>query len=240
MRIEDLCELFHLGACAGSVLALHDSAVNVQKRLGNWSYTGDGGCRRNILGSTDGTRRHLKHPEATSRHYECVHAFLGGLQLAEMTTEPRGLTEATCGPTDIFTTAAVPGRGACVCVESSNAAAWRPPELAQNDPREPKRALWEDHGLEPGPQFHEKTPRIEKRTKFEAEEEKQRKIVGPHPSGSHPLGNHLSSPCSSAPALLGPNFFWVWAPRFRVSPHRAVLDLVVAFIITESFYFIQK
>ena len=42
-----------------------------------------------------------------------------------VTTEPRGLTSTTSRPADIFTTAAVPGRGAAldVCVASPNAAA---------------------------------------------------------------------------------------------------------------------
>ena len=51
-RIEEWCHthvchkwLYHLDACAGSVLALHDFVINVQKRLGNRSYTGEGGCR---------------------------------------------------------------------------------------------------------------------------------------------------------------------------------------------------
>ena len=48
-RIEDLCNthvshkrLYHLDACAGSVLAPHDFVVNVQKWLGNRGYTGEG------------------------------------------------------------------------------------------------------------------------------------------------------------------------------------------------------
>ena len=50
--IEDLCHaqvsrrwLFHLDACAGSVLAPHDYITNVQKRLGNRLWEGDGHCR---------------------------------------------------------------------------------------------------------------------------------------------------------------------------------------------------
>ena len=47
--------------------------------------------------------------EATRGHCACVHALLGSLKLAEpgVTTEPRGHTEATCRPADIFTTDAV-------------------------------------------------------------------------------------------------------------------------------------
>ena len=51
-RIEDMCDahvshkwLFHVDACAERVLAPHDLVVNVQDRLGNRSYTGEGGCR---------------------------------------------------------------------------------------------------------------------------------------------------------------------------------------------------
>ena len=32
-------------------------------------------------------------------------------------------------------------------------------QVSHNDPREPARALWVVHGLEPRPHFHEKTPR---------------------------------------------------------------------------------
>ena len=52
VRVEDLCDThvshkwsFHLDACAGSVLAPHDFAAHVQRRLGKRSYTGDCGCR---------------------------------------------------------------------------------------------------------------------------------------------------------------------------------------------------
>ena len=51
-RIEDLCHthlshkwLYHLDACAGSVLTPHDYITNVQKRLGNRAWTGFGQCR---------------------------------------------------------------------------------------------------------------------------------------------------------------------------------------------------
>ena len=53
--------------------------------------------------------------------------------LGDITTEPRGLTEAQSRPADFFTTAAVPGRSAAlvVCVASSTAAA------AQGDAAQP-------------------------------------------------------------------------------------------------------
>ena len=48
-RIEDLCHsqvshqwLYHLDACAGSVLTQHDYITNIQKRLGNRLWQGDG------------------------------------------------------------------------------------------------------------------------------------------------------------------------------------------------------
>ena len=51
-RIEDLCHthvshkwVYHLEACAVSVLTPHDYITNVQKRLGNGTRTGFGHCR---------------------------------------------------------------------------------------------------------------------------------------------------------------------------------------------------
>ena len=51
-RIEDLCHtqvshtwLYHLDACAGSVLTPNDYIANVQKRLGNRLWEGGGQCR---------------------------------------------------------------------------------------------------------------------------------------------------------------------------------------------------
>ena len=56
-----------------------------------------------------------------------MRALVDGFKLADpaVTTEPRGLTTTTSRLADIFTTAAVPGRGAAldVCVASPNAAA---------------------------------------------------------------------------------------------------------------------
>ena len=67
--------------------------------------------------------------KATREHYACVHAVVGGLKLADpsITTVSRGLTASQCMPADVFTTAAVPGRGAALdsCVASPNAAAAR-------------------------------------------------------------------------------------------------------------------
>ena len=58
-----------------------------------------------------------------------VDALLGGLTMADpaVNTKPRGVTESTSRPADLFTAAAVPGGGAAfdVCVASSNAAAAR-------------------------------------------------------------------------------------------------------------------
>ena len=50
--IEDVCHthvshelLYHLDTCAGSVQASRGSVINVQKRLGDRDYNGEGGCR---------------------------------------------------------------------------------------------------------------------------------------------------------------------------------------------------
>ena len=60
-------------------------------------------------------------------------------------------------------------------------------------------AFWVGHGLEPRPQFHEKTsPEREERMKFPAgERKKSAKFLAPHPSGPQPFV---------------PHFFWVRAP----------------------------
>ena len=58
-RIEDLCHtrtfpnkwLFHLDACAGSVLTPFDYITNVQKRLGNRAWTGLDECRHCVAPS---------------------------------------------------------------------------------------------------------------------------------------------------------------------------------------------
>ena len=92
-------------------------------------YSGDAPCR--VCGAImDAQLEHSETcctAEATRGHYACVRAVVDGLRLADpaITTEPRGLTTTTSRPADIFTTAAVPGRGAAldVCVASPNAAA---------------------------------------------------------------------------------------------------------------------
>ena len=92
-------------------------------------YNGEAPCR--LCGAYLDT--HLEHSEtcstaeATRGHYAVVRAVVDGLKLADpaITTEPRRLTTSISRPADIFTTAAVPGRGAAldVCVASPNAAA---------------------------------------------------------------------------------------------------------------------
>ena len=102
----------------------NDFVTNVQKRLGNGTWTGFGQCR--LCGSfLDLQPEHgeiCSTAEATRGHSACVHAVLGGLELADpgTPTEPRGLTESQSRPADLFTTAAVPGRSAAldVCVAS--------------------------------------------------------------------------------------------------------------------------
>ena len=121
--------LRHLDPARGGVLAAADFVINVQKRLGNRMYNGEAPCR--VCGAF--LDAHLQHSEtcstaeATRGHYACVRALVNGLQLADpaITTEPRGLTTSASRPADVFTTAAVPGRGAAldVCVASPNAAA---------------------------------------------------------------------------------------------------------------------
>ena len=118
----------HLDVCAGSVLTLHDYITNVQKRLGNRLWEGDGQCR--CCGSFLDPQ--LKHAEACSpaeasrEHCACV---VCGMKLADpgITSERRGLTAWQSRLADIFTTAAVPGRSAALVVRvaSSIAAAAR-------------------------------------------------------------------------------------------------------------------
>ena len=111
---------YHLDTRAGTVPAPHDFVVNVQKRLGIRSYTGEGGCR--LCGTFLDPR--LEHGEicsileATRGHYARVRALFGGLTLADpgVTTEPRGVTDTTSRRAVIFTTAAVPGCGAALDV----------------------------------------------------------------------------------------------------------------------------
>ena len=82
----------------------------------NHSCVGTNGASQETAGARIFLDPHLEHgetrgtAEATSGRYVCVHALLGGLKLA-LTTEPRGLTEATSRAADIFTIDALPGRG---------------------------------------------------------------------------------------------------------------------------------
>ena len=109
----------------------HDYVTNIQKRLGNRLWEGDGQCRccGSFLASQRENAETCSTPEATWEHCACVHAVVWGMKLADpgITTEPRGLTVSQSRLADIFTTAAVPGRSAAldVCVASSIAAAAR-------------------------------------------------------------------------------------------------------------------
>ena len=131
-RIEDLCHaqvshkwLYHLDACAGSVLTPHDCFANVQKRLGNSVWVGGGQCR--CCGPfLDPQLEHAEicsNAEATRGHHACVHSAVCGMKLADpgITTEPWELTASRSRPADIFTTTVVLGRSAAldVCVASS-------------------------------------------------------------------------------------------------------------------------
>ena len=120
--------LCHLDTRTGGVLSAVDFVPNVQKRLGCRSYTGLALCP-SCGGHLDAyleLSETCSTAEATRGHYACVRAVVDGIKLADpaVTTEPKGLTTATSRPADIFTTAAVPGRGAAldVCVASPNAA----------------------------------------------------------------------------------------------------------------------
>ena len=121
--------LWHLDATKGSVLAEADYIIGVQKRLGARVYEEAAECR--LCGvPLDPKLRHSElcsTAEATRGHYACVRALVSGLRLADpgVTTEPRGLTDTMARPADIFTNAAVPGRGAAldVCIASPSAAA---------------------------------------------------------------------------------------------------------------------
>ena len=112
-RILDLCNthvshkwLFHLDTFSERVLALHDVVVNVQ-----------------AIGATQADVVGVKQSWARSWNSEKLR-YCGSHTCHNGTA---GLTETTSRPADVFTTAAVLGRGAAldVCVASSNAAAAR-------------------------------------------------------------------------------------------------------------------
>ena len=101
-RIEDLCHaqvshkwLYHLDACAGSVLTPDDFITNVPQRLGNRVWVGGGQCR--CCGFLLDPQLEHAEPccsaEATRVHNACVHAAVCGMKLADpgITTETRGL-----------------------------------------------------------------------------------------------------------------------------------------------------
>ena len=101
--------LFHVDACAGSVLAPHDIVVNLQKRLTSVSLETE--CAAFVEHSWSHSWNTAK-PAAPQKprgrgHNTCVTALLVGLKFADpaVTTEPRGPTEATSKLADIFTTA---------------------------------------------------------------------------------------------------------------------------------------
>ena len=136
-RREDLCHthvshkwLYHLDACAGSVLTPRDCITNVQKRLGNREWTSFGQCR--FCGSfLDPQVEHgetCSTVEATRGHFACVHAVLGGLKLADpsISTEPRGLTATQSRAADLsLPLLSQDAVRPWVCAASPNAAAAR-------------------------------------------------------------------------------------------------------------------
>ena len=77
--------LYHLDACAGSVLTPHDYITNVHKGLGNRIWVSDGQCR--CCGSfLDPQLEHAEtcsNAEATREHHVCVHAAVCGKKQAD-------------------------------------------------------------------------------------------------------------------------------------------------------------
>ena len=130
--------IWHLDSRRGSVLAPSDYVSSVQRRLGAHVHEREGPCRLCGAPLDPG----LVHADccdtagATRGHYAVVRALLRGLKLADpaITTEPRGLTTTQSRPADIFTNAAVPGRGAaldvCVAAPSASRAAGDAAEAA--------------------------------------------------------------------------------------------------------------
>ena len=99
-------------------------------------------------------------------------------------------------------------------------------------PEKPRRALWEGHGLETRPQFHEETQREKKERHLRRKRGKTREVLGPPPFGAptpwclHPSSTHPSCPPTlRAHTFSGfgashpsrSHFFWVWGlPPFSV------------------------
>ena len=116
---------------AGSVLMPHDFITNVQKRLGNRTWTGFGQCR--LCGSFLDTNLNTEKPAAPPKPLRgTAHAFAPSwvdikIEDPSITTKPRGITATHSRPADLFTAAAVAGRSATVdvCVASPTAAAAR-------------------------------------------------------------------------------------------------------------------
>ncbi len=121
--------LWHLDSRKGSVLAPCDYVVGVQRRLGARLVQGELACR--LCGARMDPQLH--HSDccdtagATRGHYCVVQPVYRMVRLADAaaTTEQRGLTDTQSRPADIYTNAAVPGRGAAldVCVASPNVSA---------------------------------------------------------------------------------------------------------------------
>ena len=76
----------------------------------------------------------------------------------------------------------------------------------------PELALWEGRGLEPGPQFHEKTPPERKKKKIVAQKKTAKfwapTFRAPHSSGPHPAGPHPSAGPSWRPSGNTPETPW--------------------------------
>ena len=79
----------------------------------------------------------------------------------------------------------------------------------------PKRTIWVVHGLEPRPQFHEKTRREKKTSEIwnGRRKKKSEKCWAAHGPSRHPLG-----PPRSGPPHLGPHSPTLWAWPFRPRP----------------------
>ena len=101
-RIEDLCHaqvsqkwLYHLDACAGSVLTPNDNITYVLKRLGNRVWVGWQTVP--LLPFPSWTHswniaETCSNADATRGHNACVHAVVCGMELADpdITAGPRG------------------------------------------------------------------------------------------------------------------------------------------------------